>query len=101
MMRTKYLIREKNCADVICGVRWDSVAHEILLGGPKKQSEALDRVVGLFEIIGVKEKTEETVDGYRIRIKTMIGKRHWDAFQAKLEKFYDLERVTSFRRLMG
>jgi hypothetical protein len=103
MARAKYVVKNKHSGEAICGIRWDADEGEILVGGPKGTVEEADRVMKMLDMerFGSEIEEETKVDGSRFRTRYTIDGKVWKEFFNRLNQFYQVDKVKSFRRLMG
>lgn len=103
MARDKYIVRNKRTDQIICGIRWDSEKEEMLVGGPKGMIAETDNIMGIFDMVAYEADLSEEIiiDGNRIRSSYRIGEQLWNDFFRRLNQFYKVDKVKSFRRLMN
>lgn len=89
-MREKYIVRRDG---IIFGVRIDKRKRELLVGGPIRFLAAMEDIV----LCSGEIRTEYG----RVRIRTNMSLSKLNKIVLKLERSYIVERVESFRRLMG
>lgn len=99
-MRSKYLLTDLDdgAEQLPIGLRYDGRKMQVVLGGSKRLVGTMVSI--LTDVFGVPSKVVE--DGQRVRVSGEdVTPRVWMRMLRVLRETWALEKVRSFRRLMG